>query len=267
METVAYFTPTICRLLNIPKPNLSSAESSNEIINYSGSVLGQESIQKCLIYAPDAIGEVVFNKYPKLLKEIIRIAPLQIRTLSELPSYTPVSYASMFTGAKPNEHGIAKYEKIVLICDTLFDALIRAEKRVALVAVDGCSNSIIFQNREIDYFIEPHDEMIENRAIKLVKSRNYDLILVDRQDYDRALHQTNPYSQKSINALKRLIKGFIRINRIFQKINARSSHLITFVSDHGAHINPETGKGDHGSDSFEDVMLLHFWGVYPALKQ
>jgi hypothetical protein len=267
METVTYFTPTLCKLYNIPKPNQSSAKFSNEIIKYSRSLLGKESIQKCLIYAPDAIGKIVFNRYPQLLKEIIRIAPLQIRTLSELPSYTPVSYASMFTGAKPNEHGITIYEKIVLTCDTLFDAFVRAGKCVALIAVDGCSNSIIFQNREIDYFIESNDEMIENRAIELVKTGNYDLILVDRQDYDRALHQTNPYSPKAINALKKLVKGFARINRVFQKINAGSNRLITFVSDHGAHVNPETGKGDHGSDSFEDVMLLHFWGLYSAFKQ
>jgi predicted AlkP superfamily phosphohydrolase/phosphomutase len=70
-----------------------------------------------------------------LFREVVSFAPIEISLQSVTPPKTPVCFASLFTGAAPDQHGIRKYEKPVLKCDTLFDALIRAGKRGAIVAV------------------------------------------------------------------------------------------------------------------------------------
>ena len=45
----------------------------------------------------------------------------------------------MYTGAQPEVHGIRKYEKPVIRIDTLWDALVRAGKKAAIVADNKCS--------------------------------------------------------------------------------------------------------------------------------
>ena len=264
MSSVAYFAPTLCRLMGIPGPDVSSADPMDLILSEVEDVLGGEPVDKCLIYAPDAIGQFLFEEYVDWFDPVVELASLHVKVASELPSYTPVSYASMFTGAEPRIHGITEYIKPVLECDTLFDALPRAGRKVALVAVEGCSNSIIFRGRPIDYHIEPRVSQIQSRAIGLVQKGKHDVLLVDRQEYDQALHRTEPHSPEALASAKELIDGFQVLARAFLERYEDRNRLVTFVSDHGAHLDPETKKGTHGSDCPLDVEIRHFWGVYKA---
>ena len=52
----------------------------------------------------------------------------------------------------PDVHGIQEYIKPVLQTDTLFDAFLRAGKRVAIISTDGDSMSRIFLERNMDYY-------------------------------------------------------------------------------------------------------------------
>jgi len=262
MDSVTYFTPTICSLMKIPEPNISSANPSTEVIRGFNEKIGGKQISKALIYAPDAIGEMILKKHPYQVSLIKEISSIQIKLKSELPTYTSVNYASMFTGSTPEVHGINAHIKPILECDTLFDALAREEKNTALIAVEDCSNSIIFQNKDIDYFIKKNDEEIENIAIDLIKSEKYDVILVDKQDYDKILHKTTPYSDEAVVAFKKIIDSFTKLSHLFLEKYKDYNRLVTFISDHGAHVNEATQKGDHGTDLYDDVMLRHFWGVY-----
>lgn len=264
MHSVTYFTPTLCRLMDIPEPGVSSAGPMDLILSEAEDVLGGEPVDKCLIYAPDAIGEFLFEEYGDWFDPVVELAPLHVKVASELPSYTPVSYASMFTGAEPRIHGITEYVKPVLACDTLFDALPRAGRNVALVAVEGCSNSIIFRDRPIDYHIEPLISQIQQRALGLVQEGGHDVLLVDRQEYDQTLHRTGPHSPEALASAKELIDGFRVLAGAFLKRYESRNRLVAFVSDHGAHLDPGTRKGTHGSDCPLDVEIRHFWGIYKA---
>jgi predicted AlkP superfamily pyrophosphatase or phosphodiesterase len=250
--------------MGIPEPSVSSADPMDLILSKAEDVLGGESVEKCLIYAPDAIGEFLFEEYMKWFDPVVELAPVHFKVASELPSYTPVSYASMFTGAEPRIHGITEYIKPVLTCDTLFDALPRAGRKVALLAVEGCSNSIIFRDRPIDYHIVPLVSQIQPRALELVQEGRYDVMLVDRQEYDQALHRTEPYSPEALSSVKELLDGFRVLTGAFLKRYEDRNRLVVFVSDHGAHLDPETKKGTHGSDCPLDIEIRHFWGIYKA---
>jgi len=122
------------------------------------------------------------DEITKLFVGVERVAPIEVEMKSVLPTYTPVCFSSMFTGAQPDVHGIRKYEKPVLSCDTIFDAFARAGKKPAIVAVKNSSIDLVFRNRKIDYYSEEYDPQVEARALKLIETDNYDFILVYHQE-------------------------------------------------------------------------------------
>jgi predicted AlkP superfamily pyrophosphatase or phosphodiesterase len=221
-------------------------------------------VDKCLVYAPDAIGTKIHDEHSQLFQRVLDHAPLKVPMRAVFPTVTPVCFASMFTGATPERHGITKYDKPVLQCDTLFDALIRAGKKPAIVAVEGCSISLIFRNREMDYFIETYDEQVVERAIQLIEEDRHDFILAYNQEYDDVLHRTTPYSEEAIRALRNHVSAFDRIARAFEAHWKDYDRLIMFMPDHGAHISATSGRGTHGEDIPEDMLVNHFVGVYGA---
>ena len=94
-----------------------------------------------------------------------------------MPSVTPVCFGTMYTGAQPSVHGIQKYEKPVITIDTLFDALLRAGKKVALITYGKCSLSKIFLERNIDYY------HFDEGGIASVNAKAMEVILNDKHDF------------------------------------------------------------------------------------
>ena len=82
---------------------------------------------RVFIYNPDAIALWLYQKYTGLFEKAVLCSSIQIPLLSIMPSVTPVCFASMYTGAMPNVHGIQAYEKPVLRTDTVFDAFLQAD--------------------------------------------------------------------------------------------------------------------------------------------
>jgi len=121
---------------------------------------------------------------------------------------------------------------------------------------------MIFRNRYITYFAEKDDKAVVERTVDVIEGNEYDVIVAYQADYDDNLHKTEPYSPICIQALERHIQDFIIMaeaaNLHWKDIN----HVIAFTPDHGAHIDPSTGKGDHGLDIPEDMDIFHCYGVY-----
>jgi len=222
----------------------------------------RKTIEKTLIYAPDAIGEWLFQAHKPEFKEVIEEAPIQIQVQSMKPSYTPVCYASMFTGMKPVEHGIIKYMKPVLKVETLFDTMTEAGKKTALVAVKDCSIDLIFRGRDIDYFSEIYDQQVTERVLELLERSDYDLIVAYNQEYDDLMHRTTPTNPEAIKAFRRHLGTFKVLADAFNKRYIDTNRIIAFLPDHGTHVDPESGKGSHGTDTPEDMEVRHFWGIH-----
>ena len=254
-------TPTLCELMGVSTPRGVTAEPIIEILDFATKVC-IENVEKIFLYAPDAIGESLFRDFPDEFKLVLNLAPIQVPVRSMSPSYTPVCYGSMFTGLSPEEHGITKYDKPVLKCDTLFDALSRAGKKVAIVAVKDSSIDTIFRERDVDYYSEAYDPEAEARALQLLKEGFHDLILLYHQEYDDTMHGSTPRSPESLKAFRRHLATFVRLGEVFNEAWDSNDRVIAFLPDHGTHVDPETGKGSHGTDSPEDMEVRHFWGVY-----
>ena len=146
---------TVCAALayamGIEHPALA-AEKNDELAEYIDTVFGGEKADRVVMYNPDAIAQWVYQKYPEYLASAKKNTEKEIFLSSVMPSVTPVCFGTMYTGAQPAVHGIQKYEKPVITIDTLFDALLRAGKKVALITYGECSLGKIFLERELDYY-------------------------------------------------------------------------------------------------------------------
>ncbi|MBN1328366.1 MAG: alkaline phosphatase family protein [Candidatus Heimdallarchaeota archaeon] len=262
--TIASITPTICQLMEIEKPDISTAPVIKEVIKHAKKTV-KSKIEKCLIYAPDAIGLNFYNKYKERFQPIEEHSTFNIDLCSIFPPKTPVCFASMFTGAMPEVHGIKEYMKPVLKCETLFDAFIAADKKVALIAVKNSSLDIIFQERNMDYYSEEYDPEVILRTMECLVEDDYDLVVLYLQEYDDALHKTSPESETALKAVDNHIFQFIKIAKLVEKVWVKYNHLVIFTPDHGAHFDEEKGIGFHGENIPDDMLVKHFFTITPGI--
>ena len=230
------------------------------------TMLGGKKADRVLIYNPDCIGMWLYQKYTDLFIPVTNAVQLAVPAATVSPSWTPVCFASMYTGTLPEVHGIRSYVRPVITTDTLFDSLARSGKKAALVAVDNSSMALIFQNREIDYYIEPDDAAATEKALELIPQDKYDLIAVYNQEYDDMEHRTSPESPEALDALKRNIRDFGRLTDAVKAHWNGHDTLVCWATDHGCHLIEEgewKGHGTHGEDRPEDINVMHFYGIYP----
>lgn len=212
---------------------------------------------------PDAIAMWLFQNYTADFAPVLKHTQVGLPLKTVFPSVTPVCFASMYTGAQPEIHGIEKYEKPIVEVDTLFDALIRAGKRVAIVAVQGSSMAKIFAGKALDYYIETYDDEVAQKAAELIKMDEHDFISVYTQSYDDAMHLTGTESEVALGAMKSQVNTFETIAGAIDEYYTKHQTLLCFCTDHGVHTN-ENGGGTHGDDSPEDLNIMHFFGIKPA---
>ncbi|MBN1423949.1 hypothetical protein JXA88_05265 [Candidatus Fermentibacteria bacterium] len=264
--TITALAPTLAALLGVDSPVIFHAAPVRKLLEAAGAALGNEHARRCLIYAPDAFGLHLAGPASCLFDQIRKVAPVEVRLRSMRPSKTPVCFASMFTGAPPEVHGIRRYERPALTCDTIFDVVLRAGKRVAIVAVEGCSMDLIFRGRAIDYFSEDYDPEVTEATLGVLQLDRHDLVVAYHQEYDDLLHETTPFSPRALRAAERHVESFRRMARVAHRAWRRHPHAVVFAPDHGAVLDPATGKGTHGGDSPDEMNVAHFWGFRRGRK-
>lgn len=215
---------------------------------------------KVVIYNPDAVAFWLYEKYRGFFEKAEKNSDLALKTLSVMPSVTPVCFASMYTGLTPDEHGIKKYEKPVLKVDTIFDYLSKAGKKVAIVSTSGDSISKIFLERNIDYFIFPTKRKVNKTAFKLIAQGQYDVIVIYNGDYDATMHAFGPERSIPLMHLKQNLKTYNDMISLIKKSSKGKKVFYGFCPDHGCH-KIDGGRGAHGLDMYEDMHVIHFYGV------
>ncbi len=259
-RTIASVTPTLAALMGVEPPALSTAESIDVFLSEVGRE-GIGGVDRCLVYCPDAIGTTVIGENPAVFDPLKETAPHCVKLLSVFPPKTPVCFASMFTGALPESHGIQHYVQKVLACDTLFDALIRAGKRVAIATLRGSSMEVLFKERRIDLICEANDEDVTACTLELIEADRHDLIIAYQQEYDDILHEKDLRSPEALAVVERHVRTFTRLVEGCHSSWSDRNRLVLFAPDHGAHLDPLTGTGNHGEDIPEDMEVTHFAGL------
>ncbi len=218
---------------------------------------------RVLIYNPDCIAFWLYRKYPELFIPVIMNSQMTLPMCAAFPPVTPVNFATMYTGAAPSVHGTQQYDKRLITIDSLFDALLRAGKKVAIIARTGSSMDMIFRQRKLDYFIFDTDDAVEAKAHELIEKDEYDFIAVYQMDYDDSIHVTTPEGEESMAALKRHCDTYARLSEATQKHWKIHDTLLAFAPDHGLHLTVQ-GVGNHFADIPEDMEMIHFWAFQPA---
>lgn len=220
---------------------------------------------RILIYNPDAIAMWQVQKYTEDFAPVMVRTDLTVPMATVMPAVTPVCFGTMYTGALPEVHGIQSYAKPVITLDSLFDALSRAGKKVALVAVADSSMAIIFGGRDIDYYPLPYDREVLDKAKELIAQDQYDVVIAYNQEFDDVMHDTGPESPASMEAMRRHIAAFTELTDAVKAHWQDHDALVCWASDHGIHLTAD-GVGDHGEYIEEDINILHFYGAYPRKK-
>ncbi|MBP9989408.1 MAG: alkaline phosphatase family protein, partial [Ruminococcus sp.] len=244
-KCISSICATVLKLLNVDIPN--DIDSPNEEL-----LKITPKADKVVLYNPDAVAWWLYEKYPDIFAQAKECSAKATKLRSVMPSVTPVCFASMYTGLMPEKHGIQKYEKPVLTVDTMFDYLVNAGKKVAIVSTKGDSISKIFLERNMDYFIYSMKSTVNRKAEKLIKEGEYDVIVIYNADYDSTMHANGPEHKKSLKHLSQNIKTYKRFVSIIKKTYINEKVFYGFCPDHGCH-EIDGGRGSHGLEMEEDM--------------
>ena len=215
---------------------------------------------RVVMYNPDAIALWIYERFQKkYFAPLDQNTDLRLPMLSVFPPKTPVCFGSMYSGLEPAVHGIQSYTKPVLKCQTVFDRLIAAGKKAAIVSTEGDSISLIFLERQMDYFIYKTVKECNNKAAELIKKDEYDLIVLYNTDYDYWMHRCSPTGPFAKNALKKNVAEYLSLKNLLQSEWKNKHHTaLAFAPDHGCHRWMGI-LGTHGINESCDMNTVHFW--------
>ena len=253
---------SLCKIMGITAPEYA-AEPNDTLTQYAQSMFGGNAADRIFMYNPDAIAQWIYEKYSHLMQEVIDKTDVKIPFCTVMPSVTPVCFGTMYTGAQPSVHGIQNYVKPVIEIDTIFDAMIRAGKKCAIVSTSNDSMSKIYLEREMDYYIYDTVEEVNVKATELIIANECDFIVVYNGCYDTIMHKFGPESAEALAELRSNSKAYAVFNSLIQKHWSKHNSLIGFAMDHGCH-EIDGGCGSHGLDMPEDLNIVHFYKAYAS---
>ncbi len=249
----------LCYAIGI-EPPVTAEKANAEMCDFIDNALNGKKADRLFIYNPDAVAEWLVDKYPEYLKEVFDLTQVKVPLRSVMPSVTPVCFGTFYTGVQPEVHGIRKYEKPVIKTDSFFDALIRQGKRVAIVAETKSSMSMIFLEREMDYFIYDTIAEVNAKALQLIAEDKYDVICVYNGNYDSLMHKTGPEGTRAMAELRCNTEAFAAFVHSIKSNWKCHNTFYGYAMDHGCHeIDGECGS--HGLDMEEDLNIRHYYGV------
>ena len=234
---------------------------------YIDKVFNGEKADRVVMFNPDAVAQWLYEKYPQFFTEAKNCTELVVPLRTVMPSVTPVCFGTMYTGAQPEVHGIRKYEKPVIQIDTLFDALIRAGKKPAIISHHKASSmSNIYLERAMDYFIAETLSEANAIAAELILRDEHDLIIVYNGNYDYAMHHNGPESAIALSEMRANVLTFSMLSELIRRNWKRHNTLVGFGMDHGCH-EIDGDSGSHGLDMEEDLNIFHMFKGYPKEKE
>ena len=259
MNCITQVAGTILSLLDVPS-DAQMAQPIPEVLKKAQEKFDSPKCDRVVMYNPDAIALWIYKKYyNKYFGKLEQDADLILPMLSVFPPVTPVCFGSMYSGLQPEIHGIQSYTKPVLRCETVFDRLITAGKKAAIVSTAGDSISLIFLERKMDYFIFKTVKKCNDKAAELIKDDKYDLIVLYNTDYDYWMHRSSPTGIPAKNALKKNVSEYLALKELISKEwQGKHKTALAFAPDHGCH--RWLGLlGSHGIDAPCDMNTVHGW--------
>lgn len=253
---------TIDRFLNIT-PNENMEPENEKVLRTAKKMFREEPCDRVFFYNPDAIAMWLYRKYQTEFRELEENVQIRMQIHTVFPPVTPVCFGSMYTGLEPEKHGIMKYKKPVLQVNTVFDDIVKAGLKAAVISTSGDSISKIFLDREIDYFIYETVEECNQKAMEIIQEDQYHFIVLYNGNYDYKMHRFGPEGTKALDALKENIDTFQKIYGRIKECWKNHNTVLAFAPDHGCH-KQFLVLGGHGVDKPCDMETVHFYSFLPA---
>lgn len=258
-HSIADLTPTVCALAQVRTPKTATANQIDSVVKSARDALEKRPVQKLFIYCGDCFGDVLMQNYPDDFKGFLKEANERVLCTNVMTTVTPVCFATIFCGAGPEVHGIKVYEKPVVKVETLFDVLLEAGKKIAIVSQKGNSVITIFRERDIDYYDFPTDKEAYEKSLELLEKSDYDVIVVHDCEYDTIMHKYGVVGQEADDARHAVIDRWLNVVDATDTYWNDYDRLVVFCTDHGSHMPPGAKGGSHGSDIREDAVVNHFY--------
>ena len=258
-ESLDTLCAALCYAMGIEPPACAAAPNES-LCKYIDKKLKDKKADRVFMYNPDAVAQWIWKKYPQLVTEVKERTDVQIPLCSVMPSVTPVCFGTMYTGAQPAVHGIRFYTKPVIKIDTIFDALIRNGKKVAILCTAGDSLSKIYLERAVDYFFYDSIEKLNAKVTELIIRDEHDFIVLYNGNYDSVMHKKGPESLEALSELRFNSRTFGMIDELIQTHWTSHNTLLGFAMDHGCH-EIDGLCGSHGLDMDEDLHILHSYKI------
>lgn len=257
---------TICATLAYAMgivPPKQAAEKNWELANYIDKVFDGNKADRVVMYNPDAVAQWIYQKYADYFADVKQRTDIEVFLASVMPSVTPVCFGTMYTGAQPEIHGIQSYDKPIITIDTIFDALINAGKKPALITYAKCSLSRIFLERNLDYYhFEDGDTVDVNaKAAEIILRDEHDFIVIYNGNYDSIMHKHGPESARALAELRVNNHMFSCISDLIRNNWKHHNTLVGYAMDHGCH-EIDGNCGSHGLDMVEDINIVHLYKGY-----
>lgn len=247
--------PTVARCLGLRAPRDASEESIAEIVKEL------EASARLAILAPDALGEAAFERFCAAMPFLRSLwAERHVTLRSEMPSITPVNFATMVTGTDLEGHGVRTYDHDFQV-ETLFDVLRAAGKRSAAAGLEGYTGSkLLARYSDIDGTTElGSDDKVADMVIRIAEAQRPAYIIAQLGRVDDVFHQFGPSSPGVVPMLR---ATDARLQRLVEHLKPLGYGVI-ILADHGQHDivdDPTTTlKGSHGSDSDQDCQVPCTW--------
>lgn len=262
-----YSLDTLCAALAYAmgiEPPRHAAAKNPTLSAYVDEVFGTQRADRIVMYNPDAVAAWIYEKYADFVADVKRHEGLELPLATVMPSVTPVCFGTMYTGAQPAVHGIQKYEKPVITIETLFDALIAAGKKPALITYGKCSLGRIFLERNLDYFHfdEGGIAAVNAKAMEVILRDEHDFIVIYNGNYDAVMHKNGPESARALAELRQNAHMFAILANLIETHWTHHNTLLGFATDHGCH-EIDGDCGSHGLDMPEDINITHVYRGYP----
>ena len=259
MNCITQVAGTILSLLDAPS-DAQMAQPIAEVLDKAQEKFTSPKCDRVVMYNPDAIALWIYKKYyKKYFAQLEQATDLILPMLSVFPPVTPVCFGSMYSGLQPEVHGIQSYTKPVLRCETVFDHLIAVSKKAAIVSTEGDSISLIFLERQMDYFIYKTVKECNEKAAELIKNDEYDLIVLYNTNYDYWMHRSSPTGIPAKNALKKNVEEYLLLKDLIKsEWQGKHKTALAFAPDHGCHRWMGL-LGTHGIDAPCDMNTVHGW--------
>jgi len=249
--------PTVSRLLDIRPPAQSAGVVIDEIVDEMGHH------DRIAVVVLDAFGVATWEKLKELTPNFNLIAHQHLLYVRcEIPSKTPVNFATIATGAPSEVHEIRDRAETLTV-ETIFHVLAESSMKSAAAAREISSVGILL-SKFADYkclATSNTDEELTQLVIETIKEKSPEYVLIQLLDIDDTGHKFGLAGDEIRTAASEIDMHLGELLSVL----AEGGYGLMVLADHGAHQKGEIAT--HDASTEDDLIVPLAWRSNEYLRE